>query len=70
MKEEIKMDGRVSPEALYEDLKHAITTSVPKRTRQGLRKKTEARMAMVASTPERVKSYFKDKHVAYAVESM
>ena len=57
-------------ERLNADLKHAITTSVPKRTRQGLRKKTEEHMAMVASTPERVKSYFKDKHVAYAAESM
>lgn len=56
-------------ERLNADLKHAITTSVPKRTRQGLRKKTEEHMTMVASTPERVKSYFKDKHVRYAADS-
>lgn len=57
-------------ERLNADLKHAITTSVPKRTKQGLRKKTEEHMTMVASTPERVKSYFKDRHVSYAAESM
>ena len=56
-------------ERLNADLKHAITTSVPRRTRQGLRKKTEEHMTMVASTPERVKSYFKDKHVSYAADS-
>ncbi len=57
-------------ERLNADLKHAIATSVPKRTKQGLRKKTEEHMTMVASTPERVKSYFKDRHVSYAAESM
>ena len=57
-------------ERLNADLKHAIATSVPKRTKQGLRKKTEEHMTMVASTPERVKSYFKDRHVRYAAESM
>ena len=56
-------------ERLNADLKHAITTSVPKRTRQGLRKKTEEHMTMVASIPDRVKSYFKDKHVSYAADS-
>ena len=56
-------------ERLNADLKHAITTSVPKRTRQGLMKKTQEHMAMVKSSPERVKTYFKDKHVAYAAES-
>ena len=59
-----------SDERLNAVLKHVITTSVPKRTRQGLRQKTEEHMTMVASTPERVKSYFKDKHVSYAAESM
>ena len=56
-------------ERLNADLKHAITTSVPKRTRQGLLKKTTEHMNMVKSSPERVKTYFKDKHVAYAAES-
>ena len=56
-------------ERLNADLKHAITTSVPRRTRQGLLKKTQEHMAMVKSSPERVKTYFKDKHVAYAADS-
>lgn len=56
-------------ERLNADLKHAITTSVPRRTRQGLLKKTTERMNMVKSSPERAKTCFKDKHVAYAAES-
>jgi len=32
-------------------------------------KKTKEHMNMVKSSPERVKTYFKDKHVAYAAES-
>ena len=57
-------------ERLNADLKHAITTSVPKRTRAGLLAKTKEHMDMVKATPERVKAYFKDKHVRYAAESM
>ena len=56
-------------ERLNADLKHAITTSVPRRTRQGLLRKTTEHMNMVKSSPERVKTYFKDKHVTYAAES-
>lgn len=56
-------------ERLNADLKHAITTSVPRRTRQGLLKKTAEHMKMVKASPERVKTYFKDKHVAYAADS-
>lgn len=56
-------------ERLNADLKHAITTSVPRRTRQGLLKKTTEHMKMVKASPERVKTYFKDKHVAYAADS-
>lgn len=56
-------------ERLNADLKHAITTSVPKRTKEGLLKKTAEHMTMIKSSPERVKSYFKDKKVAYAADS-
>lgn len=56
-------------ERLNADLKHAITTSVPRRTREGLLKKTTEHMNEVKTSPERVKSYFKDKHVAYAADS-
>ena len=51
------------------DLKRAITTSVPRRTKDGLLKKTTDHMNMVKASPERVKSYFQDKHVAYAADS-
>ena len=56
-------------ERLNADLKHAITTSVPRRTKDGLQKKTVEHMNEVRASPERVKSYFKDKHVAYAADS-
>ena len=56
-------------ERLNADLKHAITTSVPRRTKDGLLKKTTEHMNMLRASPERVKSYFKDKHVAYAADS-
>ena len=61
---ELNPDGRLNA-----DPKHAITTSVPRRTRQGLHKWTEGHMTMAASTPERVKSYFKDRHVSCAADS-
>jgi len=56
-------------ERLNADLKHAIATSVPKRTRPGLLKKTTEHMDMVKSSPERVKAYFKDERVSYAADS-
>ena len=56
-------------ERLNADLKHAITVSVPRRTRQGVLKKMTEHMNMVKSSPERVKTYFTDKHVAYAADS-
>ncbi len=56
-------------ERLNADLKLAITTSVPRRTKDGLLKETAEHMSKVKSSPERVKSYFKDKHVAYAADS-
>ena len=57
-------------ERLNADLKHAITAGVPKRTSAGLLAKTKEHMDMVKATLERVKTYFKDKHVRYAAESM
>lgn len=56
-------------ERLNADLKHAITTCVPRRTKRGLLKKTTEHMDMVKSSPERVKAYFLDKNVAYAADS-
>lgn len=56
-------------ERLNADLKNAITTSVPKRTRAGLLAKTKAHMDIITTSPDRVKTYFQDKHVAYAADS-
>ncbi len=58
-----------SDERLNADLKHAITTSVPRRTKDGLLKKTTEHMDMVKSSPECVKSYCGDRHVAYAADA-
>lgn len=55
-------------ERLNADLKHTLTTTAPCRTKARLLEKTVAHMEMVKRSPERVKSYFKDKHVAYASE--
>lgn len=57
-------------ERLNADLKHAMATGVPRRTKDGLLKKTTEHMDMVKSSPERVKSYFGDRHVAYAADSL
>ena len=51
------------------DLKHAITTSVPRHTKRGFLKKATEHTDMVKSLRERVKAYFLDKNVAYAAES-
>ena len=65
-----ELQSGVNPdERLNADLKRAITTSVPRRTKDGLLKKTTDHMNMVKASPERVKSYFQDKHVAYAADS-
>lgn len=53
-------------ERLNADLKHAIGTAVPVRTKAKLREATEAHMKKIKSDPERVKRYFNDPHVAYA----
>jgi transposase len=53
-------------ERLNADLKHAIGTKVPVRTKTKLREATEAHMQRIQSEPERVIAYFGDSHVAYA----
>ena len=54
---------------------HAAAANDPRRhatvvTIFGLLAKTKEHMDMVKATPQRVKTYFKDKHVRYAAESM
>ncbi len=53
-------------ERLNADLKHAIGSKVPVRTKAKLRAAATEHMTMLENTPERVKKYFGDKHVAYA----
>jgi transposase len=53
-------------ERLNADLKHAICTAVPVRTKARLRQATEEHMNTIKSDPQRVMNYFKDSYVAYA----
>ncbi len=53
-------------ERLNAELKHALRSRVQHRTRDKLRKATEAHMTNVEQNPERVKSYFQDPYVKYA----
>ena len=53
-------------ERLNADLKQAIGSKVPVRTKAKLRAAATEHMTMLENTPERVKKYFGDKHVAYA----
>jgi transposase len=53
-------------ERLNADLKHAIGSKVPARTKVKLRAATEEHMNIIASEPERVIAYFHDPRVRYA----
>ena len=53
-------------ERLNADLKHAIGTKVPVRTKAKLHAAANEHMAFVAAHPERVRSYFQDPFVRYA----
>jgi transposase len=53
-------------ERLNADLKHAITTKVPVRTKARLYDAAHAHMTLIASSPKRVKAYFQDPRVKYA----
>ena len=53
-------------ERLNADLKHAITSKVPVRTKAKLRAAATEHMTMLEQTPQRVKKYFGDPKVAYA----
>jgi hypothetical protein len=51
---------------LNADLKHAITSKVPVRTKAKIRQAATEHMTMLEKTPERVKKYFSDPKVADA----
>jgi transposase len=53
-------------ERLNGDLKQAIETRVPCRTKDKLRQAATNHMAAIETNPERIKAFFKDPLVAYA----
>lgn len=53
-------------ERLNADLKHAICTKVPVRTKAKLKAAATAHMQILEKSPERVKKYFQDSRVKYA----
>jgi hypothetical protein len=53
-------------ECLNADIKHAITSKVPVRTKAKLGQAATQHMTMLQKTRERVKKYFGDPKVAYA----
>ena len=53
-------------ERLNADLKHAIRSKVPVRTKAKLKTAATEHMLKLAQSPERVKAFFQDSHVKYA----
>lgn len=53
-------------ERLNADLKHAIGSKVPARTKAKLKAATTAHMQMLEQNLDRVRSYFGDPRVAFA----
>lgn len=50
------------------DLKQEMSKRVPVRTKAKLRDAANDHMAMLEQNPERVMSYFQDRHVRYAAQ--
>jgi transposase len=53
-------------ERLNADLKHAISSKVPARTKAKLKSAATAHMQQLEKSPERVRKFFQDPHVQYA----
>jgi transposase len=53
-------------ERLNADMKHALSTKVPVRTKAKLRDAAQNHMALIGQSPERVRAYFRDPEVKYA----
>jgi len=53
-------------ERLNADLKHAIGSKVPARTKAKLKAAAVDHVTMLEASPDRVKRFFKDPKVAYA----
>lgn len=56
-------------ERLNADIKQAIETKAPSRSRKKLRDTAEAHMKLLENTPDRVIKFFHDKNVRYAANS-
>ena len=55
-----------SDERLNADMKHAISTKVPVRSKAKLKAAAEAHMDTIGQSQDRVRAYFQDRRVAYA----
>jgi transposase len=53
-------------ERLNADMKHAISTKVPVRTKAKLKAAAEQHMSVIGQSPDRVRAYFQDPRVKYA----
>ena len=53
-------------ERLNADLKHAVSTKVPARTKAKLKAAATEHMQLLEKSPERVRKYFQDPRVKYA----
>lgn len=53
-------------EHLNADLKHGVGSRTPGRTKGQLKATAESHLAMLKSTPKRIRKYFKDPAIAYA----
>ncbi len=53
-------------ERLNADMKHAIGSKVPVRTKPKLKAAAEDHMTMIGKSPDRVRAYFQDPRVNYA----
>ena len=53
-------------ERLNADMKHAISSKVPVRTKAKLKVAAQDHMALIDRSPERVRAYFQDPRVKYA----
>ena len=55
-------------ERLNADMKHAISTKVPVRTKAKLKAAAQDHMGLIDQSPDRVRAYFQDPRVKYAAE--
>jgi transposase len=55
-------------ERLNADMKHAISTKVPVRTKTKLKAAAQDHMGLIDQSPDRVRAYFQDPRVKYAAE--